>query len=218
MNTYHKFVPNVFLAKCEEKYESGQTIKVTTKYEKENECIVWNLIFERDGFFFYSITRADGFNSQEWAKRRAEKLQERAAKKVRESESFRGKADTHKDFLSLAEPIKVGHHSEKRHRKIIEKRNSNLRKSFDLLTEAERLENLSNRYEHKSEEINLSIPESIDWFEFRLFKAKDVHARIKSGEIEKAHMYSLSYAKKEVKELEKKLDLAKKLWGDNSNG
>ena len=50
MNTYQKFVPNVYLAKCEEKHEKGDEILVTTKYGKENECIVFNLIFERDGF------------------------------------------------------------------------------------------------------------------------------------------------------------------------
>lgn len=48
MNTYQKFVPNVYLAKCEEKHEKGDEILVATKYGKENECIVFNLIFERD--------------------------------------------------------------------------------------------------------------------------------------------------------------------------
>ena len=71
MNTYYKFAPNVFLAKCDEKHEKGEVIEVTTKYGKENESIVFNLIFERDGFYYYSIVRADGFNVQEWAKRRA---------------------------------------------------------------------------------------------------------------------------------------------------
>lgn len=42
MNVYSKFCPNVFLAKCEEKYEKGEVIEVTTKYGKENECIVFN--------------------------------------------------------------------------------------------------------------------------------------------------------------------------------
>ena len=55
MNTYYKFVPNVFLAKCDEKHEKGEEIAVTTKYGKENDCIVFNLIFERDGFYYYSI-------------------------------------------------------------------------------------------------------------------------------------------------------------------
>ena len=66
MNTYYKFCPNVFLAKCDEKHEKGEIIEVTTKYGKENESIVFNLIFEKDGFYYYSIVRADGFNVQEW--------------------------------------------------------------------------------------------------------------------------------------------------------
>ena len=76
MNTYYKFAPNVFLAKCDEKHEKGETIDVTTKYGKENESIVFNLIFEKDGFYYYSIVRADGFNVQEWAKQRAERRRE----------------------------------------------------------------------------------------------------------------------------------------------
>lgn len=35
MNTYHKFCPNVFLAKCDEKHEKGEVIEVTTKYGKD---------------------------------------------------------------------------------------------------------------------------------------------------------------------------------------
>ena len=79
MNTYSKFVPNVFLAKCSEQHEKGETILVSTKYGKENESIVFNLMFEKDGFYYYSIVRADGFNVQEWAKQRAERRHEWAA-------------------------------------------------------------------------------------------------------------------------------------------
>ena len=82
MNTYYKFAPNVFLAKCDEKHEKGETIEVTTKYGKENESIVFNLIFEKDGFYYYSIVRADGFNVQEWAKQRAERRHEWASSAV----------------------------------------------------------------------------------------------------------------------------------------
>jgi hypothetical protein len=34
----------------------------------KNESIVFNLVYERDGFYYYSIVRADGFNIQEQAK------------------------------------------------------------------------------------------------------------------------------------------------------
>ena len=88
MNTYYKFCPNVFLAKCDAKHEKGETILVTTKYGKENESIVFNLIFERDGFYYYSIVRADGFNVQEWAKRKAERRLDWAATAERKSEEY----------------------------------------------------------------------------------------------------------------------------------
>ena len=88
MNTYHKFAPNVFLAKCDEKHERGEEIAVTTKHGKENDCIVFNLIFEREGFYYYSIVRSDGFNVQEWAKRRAERRREWAASARRNSDDF----------------------------------------------------------------------------------------------------------------------------------
>ena len=71
MNTYSKFVPNVFLAKCTEKHEKGEIIQIETKYGKEHDCIVFNLITEKDSFYYYSIVRADGFNQQEWAKKKS---------------------------------------------------------------------------------------------------------------------------------------------------
>ena len=101
MNTYYKFVPNVFLAKCDEKHAKGETIDVTTKYGKENESIVFNLIFERDGFYYYSIVRADGFNVQEWAKQRAERRHEWAASAECKSKEYFDKSNKDKDFLSL---------------------------------------------------------------------------------------------------------------------
>lgn len=41
MNTYLKYCPNVFVAKCEEQHEKGEEIILTTKYGKENICVVW---------------------------------------------------------------------------------------------------------------------------------------------------------------------------------
>lgn len=117
MNIYYKFAPNVFLAKCEEKHEKGEEILVTTKYGKENACIVFNLIAEKSGFYYYSIVRADGFNVQEWAKQRAECRREWAASATQKSNEYFQKSNRHQDFLSLGEPIKVGHHSERGHRK-----------------------------------------------------------------------------------------------------
>ena len=73
MNTYYKYAPNVFLAKCTERHAKGDIINITTKHGKENESEIFNLIAEKDGFFYYSFVRADGFNSQIRAQNKAEK-------------------------------------------------------------------------------------------------------------------------------------------------
>ena len=121
MNTYSKFCPNVFLAKCTEQHEKGEVIKVETKYGKENDCTIHNLIYQKDGFFFYSITRADGFNAQERALAKAEKYNGYAFNAEKRSSQYYEASQEGREFLSLGEPIKVGHHSEKRHRALIER-------------------------------------------------------------------------------------------------
>lgn len=214
MNTYHKFAPNVFLAKCDEKHEKGEEIAVTTKYGKENDCIVFNLIFERDGFYYYSIVRSDGFNVQEWAKRKAERRREWAASAERKSREYYEKSNKDADFLSLGEPIKVGHHSERRHRKAIEDSWNNMGKSVKFSDKAKEHEDKAAYWDAKADTINLSMPESIDFYQHKLEKAKEYHEGLKSGKYPREHMYSLTYAKKEVNELQKKYELAVKLWGE----
>lgn len=176
MNVYSKFCPNVFLAKCEEKYEKGEVIEVTTKYGKENECIVFNLIYEKDGFYYYSIVRADGFNVQEWAKQRAE-----------------------------------------RHRKMIDDAWNNMGKSVEFSDKAVEHERVAEYWEKKAEVINLSMPESIDYYEHKLEKAKEYHEGLKPGKYPREHSYSLTYAKKAVNEMQKNYDTAKRLWGEQEN-
>lgn len=217
MNVYSKFCPNVFLAKCEEKYEKGEVIEVTTKYGKENECIVFNLIYEKDGFYYYSIVRADGFNVQEWAKQRAERRRMWAASAEQKSNEYYEKSNKDRDFLSLGEPIKVGHHSERRHRKAIDDAWNNMGKSVEFSDKAVEHERVARYWDKKAEVINLSMPESIDYYEHKLEKAKEYYEGLKSGKYPREHVYSLTYAKKAVNDMQKNYDTAKRLWGEQEN-
>ena len=212
MNTYSKYAPNVFLAKCQEKHEKGKTISLTTKYGKENECIVFNLIGEKDGFYFYSIVRADGFNAQEFANKKANRLQNAALTAEKKSDSYYKASNKDSDFLSLGEPVKVGHHSEKRHRKIIEQADNNMRKSIEFSEKASDYESRIDYWASRANTINLSMPKSIEFYGFQLEKAKANHEGLKNGTIERGHSFSMTYAKKEVNEIEKKLKIAKQLW------
>lgn len=213
MNTYSKYVPNVFLAKCTEKQEKGSTINVETKYGKANESIVFNLIYEKDGFFFYSIVRADGYNIQERAKAKAERYKSWSNSAAKKSDQYYQASQEGRDFLSLAEPIKVGHHSEKRHRALIDRNWNRMGKSVEFSDKAGEHESKSEYWAKRANDINLSMPESIEYYEFRLEQAQELHTGLKNGSIEKRHSFSLTYAKKELNELTKKVELANRLWG-----
>ena len=212
MNTYHKYYPKVYLAKCPERHESGDIIQVTTRHGKENQCIVYNLIFERNGEFYYSIVRADGFNTQEWAKRKADKIAAAAQKAQSKSNDYWKASDEGKDFLVLAEPIKIGHHSEKRHRALIERNHNRMNKSVEFQRKADKLSDRAEYYENKEAEIDLSMPESVEFYEAKLHRAKEYYDGLKDGTFARDHAYSLTYARKNVVELEQRFELAKKLW------
>jgi len=215
MNTYAKYTANVFVAKCPQQHEKGEKIQVTTKYGKENDCIVFNLVHrDKDGNFYYSIVRADGFNMQEYAKAKAERYQSWALARERKSNEYYEASKEGKDFLALAEPIKVGHHSEKRHRALIDRNWERMRKSVENEKIAEEHESKADYWTRKANEINLSMPESIELYEYKLEEAKMLHEGLKNGTIEKRHSYSLTYAKKDVNKFQDLLNTAQKLWGE----
>ena len=215
INTYKKYCPNVYVAKCPEEHTKGDTIMITTKYGKENESIVHNLVGrDNDGNYYYSITRADGFNIQERAKKRAEQLTGYAANADKRSDDAYNSRATKAEleFMSLGEPIKVGHHSEKRHRKLFEKYDNKMRKSFEEKEKAEEYRNRAEYWKGKENEINLSMPESLEYYKFKLDEAIKNHQYLKDNPKARSHSFSLTYAKKEVNELTKKVKIAEKLW------
>lgn len=212
MNTYAKYCPNVYVAKCTEMHEKGETIEVTTKSGNIHKCIVFNKVLTIGDVHYYSIVRADGFDYRQWAMRRAERYAGYAANAGKKSDEYYEKSNKDRDFLSLGEPIKVGHHSEKRHRKAIEQANNNMGKSIEMIEKAEQYESRAEYWEAKASTINLSMPDSLEYFSMKLEEAIERHEGLKSGKYEKEHSFSLAYAKKEVNELKKKVEISKKLW------
>ena len=214
MNTYVKYCPNVFVAKCSEEHEKGEIINLTTKYGKEHESEVHNFLGRtNDGDFIYSITRADGFNTQERAKAKAEKIIGYASSAKKRSDKQYEASNEGKDFLSLGEPIKIGHHSEKRHRALIDRNWSRMGKSVEESKKAEEYTRRAEYWEGKVNDINLSMPESLDFYEYKLWDAKEKHKFLKDNPAKREHSFSLTYANKAVKEMTKNLKIAVKLWG-----
>lgn len=69
-------------------------------------------------------------------------------------------------------------------------------KSVEFSDKAAEHERIAKYWEEKANTINLSMPESIDFYEHKLEKAKEYHEGLKSGKYPRDHSYSLTYAKK----------------------
>lgn len=212
INTYAKFCPNVFLAKCPEIHAKGEIVTLTSKHGNETRVEVHNLVKQKDGYYFYSFVRCDGLDSQARAKARAERYQDYADNAAKRSEEWSKKAMEGRDFLMLGEPIKVGHHSESRHRALLKRNTRRMDNAVAEMRKAESYESKIAYWEEMADKIDLSMPESLEYFQFELAKAKEKHQYLKDNPDKRTHNYSLTYAKKAVNELEKKVKLAELLW------
>jgi hypothetical protein len=216
MNTFKKYCPNVFVAQCEIEYKKGDIITLETKYGKEIESEVHNYLGKtKEGFYLYSITRLDGFNSQERAKNKAEKLEGYANNAGMRSNQYYEASHEGRDYLSLGEPIKIGHHSERRHRKLIERNWERMGKCVMESDKAKEYERRAEYWKERANKIDLSLPDSLEYFEYELEKAKNEHQILKDNPEKRSHGMSLQYANKKVKDLQENVNLAIRLWGSD---
>jgi len=212
MNTYTKYAPNVFLAKTEEEHKKGEKIIMTSKYGRESTHIVYNLVGKKEGYYYYSIVRDE---ETSYAEKKADKLLDSADNAEKKSYKYWEDSQEGRDFLRLAERIKIGHHSEKRHRALIERNHQRMGKSVEYTKKAEELKEKASYWQDKAKEINLSMPQSVEYFKNKLEKAKKIQTIIKNMKPkERPHSYSLQYANKEVKELTEKYNKSLILWGE----
>lgn len=218
MNTFTKYCPNVFAAKCTEPQERGNIIMLSTKYGKEVECEVHNhLGTTKDGFHLYSITRTDGFDSQARAQAKAERIEGYAENAEKRATAYYEASKEGREFLILGEPIKIGHHSERRHRKLIERNWERMGKSVAESDKAKEYERRASYWAERANKIDLSLPDCLEYFEEELRKAKEYHQKLKDFPELRSHSMSLQYANKAVKDLADKVNTALILWGDEED-
>ena len=218
MNTYVKYCPNVFIAACDEQHSRGEIIEMTTARGNTHECEVWNYLGQyKDGRYLYSITRADGTNHQTRATARAQRYEDWAAAAQQRSTAAFQRSEEAVAGIPFGQPILVGHHSESRHRNAIKRSDAAMRKCVEESDKARSHESKAEYWERKAEVIDLSMPESIEYYKTELAKAEEYHAGVKSGKYPRQHAYTLTYAKKAVNELRDKLTTARKLWGTTND-
>ena len=218
-NIFKKYTAGVYcLQSTNKELSHGDTITITTRRGKEVDAIVWKKLKENDEFAYYSYVREDGFCRSEWTKRKLERAEGAAQKQHDLSNDYYKKAQKGRDFLSLGEPIKVGHHSEKRHRKLIDDNWRNMGKSVEASKKQAQYENKAETLEYKlKKEINLDTPESLELLIQKVDNLELQREKLKQSD--NYETYQLTNLGQNIRRYKKRLETANKLWNlehDNS--
>lgn len=119
---------------------------------------------------------------------RAQRLRARAGRRQTEGQGLLNRADTIASFIPPGQPILVGHHSERRHRRDLERIHTSTRKGLAALQESEELERRADASESNTA-IFTEDPEAKDKLQAKinsLEKAqelmKEVNRRIRRGQ------------------------------------
>lgn len=211
-NIYKKYTAGVYCMQSDnENYQHNDKATIITKYGKEIAVIIWKKLFSKNGFTYYSVVREDGFCRKEWLQRKADKRAEQAQKAEQRSDEYYKKSNKDRNFLSLAEPIKIGHHSEKRHRKIIDDAYNNMGKSVAESKKAESLEGKAEELAYRAQkEISLDTPESLELLQGRVEYLENKRDALKaSGNYQS---YELTNLGANIRRYKERLETAKKLW------
>ena len=205
--------PKTFVLETENNYNKDDIVKYTTRYGKEIELIIYKLVKSNEDKNYYSYIRSDGKNRKSILESRIEKRKNWAKSNEIKSNQYWKASKEGADFLSLGEPIKIGHHSEKRHRALIERNAKRMDKSVEYSKIAENHECTASNIEDKLQnELPIDYHDCIFEVSEVLNQAKELHLFYKKNPDKREHSFSLSYAKKKVNDLERRLKIANNLW------
>lgn len=112
--------------------EAGAEVEVTKRNGKTTTVTVSEVLAEGTGWALYSIDSDEPrLTTRERKQRKAERLREWADGREEKAVAAYDKAGAISDTIPFGQPILVGHHSEKRHRRDLEKIRSNMDKAVE---------------------------------------------------------------------------------------
>jgi len=184
------------------------------KYELTSNSI------EHNGVTLYQIKAMEEVSEAFTARRqklidRIAQIDEQLASQEQTANAIENKRNSMANQMYGGAPVKVGHHSEGKHRSTI----NNLHKLNDAAAKSNELrkqlldekERLTKQVENLKPELN--EPEYLEYIKGEVERLKTYHSGLKSGAIPKEHYYSLTYAKQALNKAEAQLKKAIKLWG-----
>lgn len=209
---FRKYCPGAYVLETEkDDHAHGDVVNVTTRNGKTVEILIWKRLFARNGVTYYSYLRSDGMSRAEWLLKKAARYEKAAAKNAQKSDEFFVRSRKDADFLSLGEPIKIGHHSENRHRRAIENANNNMRKSIDAEEKAREQERKAESLTARSEsEISIDVPECLELLAHKISTLKQERDDLNASKCYQS--FELSNMGANIRRYEARLKSAENLW------
>lgn len=205
--------PKVFVLETEKEFKKNDVVEYTTKYGKVIELIIYKLIKSVNGINYYSYTRADGKNRKTILEAKIEKRRDWAESSEKKSDEYYQASKEGSDVIPFGQPILVGHHSERRHRALLDRNHKRMDKCVEYSQKAEDHILKAKNLEYKlKKELPIDSPDCLDELREQLSNAKEVHKFYKENKEAREHAFSLTYANKKVKDLTKRLQIAENLW------
>ena len=210
-NIFKKYTHGVYAMQSEShNLMHGDSATIRTKHGKEVAVTVWKRLGYVGAFSLYSVVREDGKCKESFLRSKAEKRRESAERADARSQAYYERSRKDADFLSLGEPIKVGHHSERRHRKAIEDANKYIGKSCAESDKAEDYTHKAETLESRAEQdIALDTPDSIARLQAKIAMLEDKRATIK---VREHRAFELSNIGATIRRYGERLETARKLW------
>jgi NADH dehydrogenase/NADH:ubiquinone oxidoreductase subunit G len=147
---------------------------------------------------------------------RIQRLRDRAEKKRAIGKSLLDSAKRTSNMIPMGQPILMGHHSEKRHRRDLGRIHSQTDKGLDLLEDARRLEDRADNAENNTA-ISSDDNEAIEKLQDKLAKLekkrqeiKDYNKKAKKEGKEKAPSYLLGNLSQNIRSVKKRIEQLEK--------
>jgi len=205
--------PKVFVLETEKEFKKNDVVEYATKYGKIIELIIYKLIKSVNGINYYSYIRADGKNRKTILEAKIEKRKDWADSSEKKSDEYYQASKEGSNIIPFGQPIIVGHHSERRHRALIDRNHKRMDKCIEHRQKAQDHELKAENLEYKlKQELPIDTPNCLKDVKERLSEAKELHKFYKENKEAREHAFSLTYANKKVKDLTKRLQIAENLW------
>ncbi len=218
-----KVAPHIWGVRCYDLTKvEGDTYEAITKKGKPSTVVLVRYLGQRKRFTgdIFNLFLIEQSKVRDIMQRKADRRKNRAESATNKADklSDEGSAlyDSIKESLAFGQPnitdTSTGRAAKKRKEKAFDRIHNKWGQSQEMQEKAKNHLLKAEHFEYLMDNIFIDDDDALDMYQAALEKAKEYHAKMKSGEIERPHGMALQYAKNKINDIEKRIDAVKWLY------